>query len=385
MPVVAIFTSHDTAGEKAGTSVFQTQSIAYSLDEGKSWEKYKGNPVLKNPGIRDFRDPKVSWYAPQKKWIMTLATQDRITFYSSKNLIDWIKESEFGDKSGAHGGVWECPDLFYLNDNGKQVWVLLVSINPGGPNGGSATQYFIGDFDGSAFKASHADTRWIDYGPDNYAGVTWSNTGYRKIFLGWMSNWTYANKVPTVKWRSAMTLPRDLQLQKMGGTYHLQSMPIYELSNVVTNTSEVKNIRTKNYSVTRHLEKIALPLRFTLDLKRMENFTIKISNESGENILAGFDKQSNNFFIDRTNSGIVDFSKEFSSRAVAPRISNSANLTLTLVLDQSSIEMFADDGLSVMTALFFPKKAFTDMQLSSDEELEIRSIKFQPLRTTLAE
>ncbi len=251
-PIIAIFTSHDTTGEKAGTIDFQTQSVAYSLDQGVSWQKYKGNPVLRNPGIRDFRDPKISWYAPQQKWIMTLATQDRITFYSSKNLIDWTRESEFGKENGAHGGVWECPDLFHLDYNGKKVWVLLVSINPGGPNGGSATQYFIGDFDGSIFKVSHTNTRWIDYGPDNYAGVTWANTGDRKIFLGWMSNWLYADKVPTIKWRSAMTLPRDLHVEKIGTEYYLQSTPINELSDLVTNTFEVKNFRSKNYSVTRH-------------------------------------------------------------------------------------------------------------------------------------
>jgi fructan beta-fructosidase len=171
-PLVAIFTHHDHAGERAGSSTYQNQSIAYSVDEGKTWTKYSGNPVVKNPGIKDFRDPKVSWHQASKKWIMTLATLDRISFYSSPNLKDWTKESEFGKDVGAHGGVWECPDLFPLDVNGKTIWVLLVSINPGGPNGGSATQYFTGDFDGKTFTPFQTDTRWIDYGPDNYAGVT---------------------------------------------------------------------------------------------------------------------------------------------------------------------------------------------------------------------
>jgi fructan beta-fructosidase len=145
----AVIDTNNTAGfgPKAGTATYQNQSLAYSLDAGKTWTKYAGNPVLKNPGIKDFRDPKVTWNAVSRKWLMTLATLDRITFYSSPNLKDWTKESEFGQKLGAHGGVWECPDLFPLVLNGKTYYVLIVNINPGGPNGGSATQYFVGNFE----------------------------------------------------------------------------------------------------------------------------------------------------------------------------------------------------------------------------------------------
>jgi fructan beta-fructosidase len=175
-------------GEKSGRNDFQNQSIAYSLDEGKTWKKYEGNPVIKNPGIKDFRDPKVFWYEPQKKWVMALATKDCVTFYSSPDLKTWNKESAFGQETGAHGGVWECPDLFSLEHNGKQVWVLLVSMNPGGPNGGSATQYFLGDFDGNKFTPFDEETRWMDYGTDNYAGVTFANTGNKIILMGWMNN-----------------------------------------------------------------------------------------------------------------------------------------------------------------------------------------------------
>ena len=207
-PLVAIFTHHNPKAEKEKRTDTENESIAYSLDNGKTWLKYKNNPVLKNPGISDFRDPKVMWYEPQKKWLMTLATKDRITFYSAPDLKNWTKESEFGNDIGAHGGVWECPDLFSLNDNGKQVWVLIVNINPGGPNGGSATQYFTGDFDGKVFKPFDTTTRWIDYGPDEYAGITWSNTGERKIFLGWMSNWEYATVVPTKSWAKCHDYPK---------------------------------------------------------------------------------------------------------------------------------------------------------------------------------
>ena len=149
--MIAIFTHHDPVGEKEKRIDFQYQSIAFSLDDGKTWTKYADNPVLKNPGIVDFRDPKVMWYEPQKKWVMTLATKDHITFYSSPDLKSWTKESAFGKEVGAHGGVWECPDLFTLDHNGKKVWVLIVNLNPGAPNGGSSTQYFLGDFDGKTF------------------------------------------------------------------------------------------------------------------------------------------------------------------------------------------------------------------------------------------
>ncbi len=216
VPMVAIFTHHDMKKEKEKRVNVETQSIAYSLDEGKTWTKYEGNPVIKNPGIRDFRDPKVSWNEQTNKWIMTLATTDRITFYSSPNLKDWTRQSDFGKEYGAHGGVWECPDLFALNYKGEKIWILVVNINPGGPNGGSATQYFTGRFDGHTFTPFQTDTRWLDYGPDEYAGITWSNTGDRKIFMGWMSNWQYANLVPTQNWRSAMTIARELGIEKIG-------------------------------------------------------------------------------------------------------------------------------------------------------------------------
>ena len=166
-PIVAIFTYHDFVGEKAGRNTFQNQGIAFSNDKGRTWEKFNGNPVLKNPGIRDFRDPKVQWYEPSKKWIMTLATLDCITFFSSPDLKNWTKESEFGKGVGGHGGVWECPDLFPLkvDGTGDEKWVLLVSINPGGPNGGSATQYFVGNFKGKVFQNENksVEPRWIDY------------------------------------------------------------------------------------------------------------------------------------------------------------------------------------------------------------------------------
>ncbi len=174
--MIALFTYHNSLLERNGSKSFQYQGIAYSLDKGRSWIKYKKNPVISNPGIRDFRDPKITWNSKTNKWNVVLGAGDRVRIYSSTNLLDWNYESEFGVRNGSHGGVWECPNLFPLKvELSKEVkWVLLVSINPGGPNGGSATQYFIGDFDGHQFKPIDTLTRWIDYGKDNYAGVIWS-------------------------------------------------------------------------------------------------------------------------------------------------------------------------------------------------------------------
>ena len=272
-PMIAIFTHHDTVGLNARRNDFQNQSIAYSLDEGKTWTKYANNPVVKNPGIVDFRDPKVMWFEEQQKWVMTLATKDRITFYSSKNLVDWTKESEFGEQVGAHGGVWECPDLFPLNYNGEKIWVLLVSINPGGPNKGSATQYFTGKFDGKNFTPFHTEIRWIDHGPDDYAGVTWSNTGDRKIFLGWMSNWQYADRVPTSPWRSAMTVPRDLGIKKIGDRYFVTARPVPELSTLKGNLTSLETYDFNSLDLATVFGKPELPAMLDISSDSLQSFT----------------------------------------------------------------------------------------------------------------
>lgn len=368
--LVAIFTHHDTAGEKAGKNTFQNQSIAYSTDGGNTWAKYDKNPVLKNPGIRDFRDPKVSWHAPTKKWIMTLATLDRITFYSSPDLKSWTKESEFGKDVGGHGGVWECPDLFPLSYNGQEVWVLIVSINPGGPNGGSATQYFTGQFDGRKFTPYDTDTKWIDYGPDDYAGVTFFNTGSRKIFLGWMSNWQYANVVPTEKWRSATTVPRDLGLEKIGDKYFVTSVPSKELKNL----EEVQGTLADNKAKLNG----AAVLHMSADT--IESFTVTLSNDSSQKVVVGYDKAANQYYIDRTRAGKVAFEKGFASRTVAPRIAKTDKTNIVLIIDVASVELFADNGLTVMTGIFFPDTDFTDIAIDTQNKFNIKKVDFANLK-----
>ncbi len=379
IPLVAIFTHHNPKAQKEQKIDFQNQSIAYSLDNGITWTKYTGNPVLKNPGIKDFRDPKVMWFDAAKKWIMTLATHDRITFFSSKDLKNWTKESEFGEAIGAHGGVWECPDLFSLNYQDEKIWILMVSINPGGPNKGSGTQYFTGQFDGKNFIPFQTDTRWIDYGPDDYAGVTWSNTGNRKIFLGWMSNWQYATRVPTEKWRSAMTIPRDLGLEKIGEKYFITSQPVPELSAIDEKRGELKNI-TAPTGIYRWTGKLNGPAKLRLASDKLEPFTITLSNEAGEQIVIGYDKAANNYFIDRRNSGKVSFEKGFGGIHTVPRLRENGVFDLILIIDNASVELFADNGLSVMTEIFFPNSIFSTINLEFKNDLRINSMTFHPLK-----
>jgi Beta-fructosidases (levanase/invertase) len=380
-PLVAIFTHHDPIGAKARTNNYQNQSIAYSLDEGKTWTKYGANPVIKNPGIKDFRDPKVSWFEEGKKWVMILATKDRVTFFSSKNLRVWKKESEFGETVGAHGGVWECPDLFSINYNGEKIWILTISINPGGPNKGSATQYFTGKFDGTTFIPFQTDTRWVDYGPDNYAGVTWSNTGERKISIGWMSNWQYAKVVPTDKWRSAMTVPRDLGLEKIGEKYFIISHPVQELSALNEKGIELTNISASDNEITKKIGKLTGPARLTITSDKIASFAITLSNNAGEKVIIGYDKAADNYFIDRINSGKVSFEKGFAGRHSAPRFSNNQNVDLTLIIDNASVELFADNGLSVMTEIFFPNSPFTNLTVQSADNFQIKSLQYNKMKS----
>lgn len=376
--MVAIFTHHNKTIEDQKTGRHQYQSLAYSLDEGATWTKYSGNPVLPNPGIWDFRDPKVMWHAASGKWIMTLATKDRITFYSSQNLKAWNKESEFGAQLGAHGGVWECPDLFPLELNGKTHWVLLVSINPGGPNGGSATQYFTGDFDGHTFKPDSQKQKWMDYGTDNYAGVTFSNTGKRKTLIGWMNNWNYANLVPTGLWRGATTLPRDLGLQRIEEEIYLTSTPVGELSKLekeVFISKHLKGIDSLDLSTAL---KDGECFKIEIEVTSPGDFSIELGDGKSQKIIAGFE-EGKGYFIDRRKAGISKFEQSFAKKHFSPRISKLEKKNLILYFDVASIELFADQGCSVMTDVFFPEQKNTSMVLKSAKKIDLRMIRISKI------
>jgi fructan beta-fructosidase len=368
-PMVAIYTYHNADMERAGRVDFQTQGLAYSLDNGRSWQKYAQNPILKNPGIKDFRDPKVAWNDKAKQWVMTLAVLDHIEFYASPNLKDWTKLSEFGKNAGGHGGVWECPDLFPMTVNGQQKWVLLVSINPGGPNGGSATQYFIGDFDGKTFTNDNpaGTTLWIDHGTDNYAGVTWANApDGRRIFLGWMSNWLYANEVPTTTWRSAMTVPRELSLVQTPDGLRLANVPVPELQKLRTTTitlpaRELKG--TLDLSTEYKLSGPLQELELDLDLTQAQQVVLRFSNTIGEHVEVGYSVAGQELSIDRTKSGKTDFKGTFPGVHKAPLALEGGKLKLHLLLDVASVEVFANDGKTAMTEIFFPSEDYTRVEL----------------------
>ena len=379
-PLVAIYTSHNMEEERAGKEDYERQAIAYSLDDGKTWTKYAGNPVLPNGGSRDFRDPKVSWYAPGKKWVMILAVKDHVAFYSSPDLKNWSHESDFGASLGAHGGVWECPDLFSLPFNGKEKWVAMVNINPGAPNGGSGTQYFTGHFDGTTFTPDDTTTKWMDYGADNYAGVTWGNTGNRRILLSWMSNWLYATTVPTSTWRSANTLPRELALQEVNGKRYLTSLPVKELNGIAVPCKTATNVRAVDYTL-EETSQIKTPYRITIVTDALSDLSFTFSNAVGEKLVAGYDKKANQYFIDRSQAGKSDFNKNFVAKHTAPRLSQSKNIKLTMVIDNASLELFADDGLTVMTDIFFPKSLLNKIHITSTGNTIIKTLQIDKLNS----
>ena len=380
-PLVAIFTYHNAEKASTGAIDYQTQGIAYSTDRGRTWTKYEENPVVPNPGIEDFRDPKVFWHAPDKKWVMTLAVSDHVSFYASSDLKSWTKTGEFGQKWGSHGGVWECPDLFPINiDNTQEEkWVLLLSINPGGPNEGSATQYFVGNFDGQTFTLDESfqqDVRnengvWLDYGPDNYAGVTWADVpkeNGRRIFMGWMSNWHYGQQVPTEEWRSAMTVPRTLQLIKMPRGLRVVSQPVQELQALRQSTQKIKPTTVQDSLSLLTIPEgepatLALDVALNIAASSASAVEVVLSNDLGEKVRIGYDPGDEQYYIDRSQSGKTDFSDKFSGRATAPRITESDTLRLSLMVDVASVELFADEGKTVMTAIFFPNEGFNQVSL----------------------
>ncbi|MDF2157868.1 glycoside hydrolase family 32 protein [Algoriphagus sp. CAU 1675] len=359
-PLVAIYTYHNMEGEKSGKLDFQFQGIAYSSDNGKTWHKYKGNPVLPNQGVKDFRDPKVTQVVKEngeKIWVMTLAVWDRVHFYSSKNLIDWDFLGQFGQNNGAHGGVWECPDLFQLvAPDGSEKWVLITSINPGGPQKGSATQYFIGDFQNGQFIPDDNMIRWLDYGPDNYAGVTFSNlpkNSNRTLFIGWMSNWLYAQVVPTKSWRSSMTLPRELSLFEVEGTKLIQSKP----------ASELKDLRKEEFKIKKNQSGLpSQAVEILASVQNNEDFNIVLSNENGEQV--SIFKEMGLISIDRTQSGSHEFHPDFLAMHSAPMSWSAKNIRI--YLDSNSIELFINDGELVMTSLLFPSSPWKKVEFSNN-------------------
>lgn len=390
-PLIAIFTYHNPEIEKQGGIDVESQAIAFSNDNGRTWIKYAGNPVLKNPGIRDFRDPKVFWHQDSEQWIMCLAAQQVIHFYGSKNCLEWSFLSEFGQGVGNHDGVWECPDLFPLrvHNTGETKWVLIVNINPGGPAGGSAGQYFVGDFDGKKFTSPQRNAQWVDYGKDNYAGVTWSDVpDNRRIFLGWMNNWQYAGKEPSSSWSGAGTLPRELGLVKDRSTYLLTSTPVNELENIRGESKQWESLNVTNsvnLSDSISFASSPLEIQFTLNnnnagSNKPEKYGVRLSNKKGEYIAVGYNTAENLFYIDRTNATGNTFSDKFAGIHNMPYLPGDAEVNWHLVIDDSSVEFFAAGYRVVMTDVFYPSEPFGTVELfAQNGSIGIKNVRLTEL------
>lgn len=349
--VIALYTS---AGES------QTQSMVYSTDNGKTFTKYEGNPVITS-NVPDFRDPHMFWNEDIKKWNMILAAGQHMEIYTSDNLKDWKLESSFGETYGNHGGVWECPDLMKLKVRGtdKEKWMLICNINPGGPSGGSATQYFVGDFDGYKFTCESKPevTKWMDYGKDHYATVSFDNApNGRRVAIAWMSNWQYANQVPTQQYRSGNSIPRDLGLFEYKGETYCSVVP----------SPEMTAARSKKAG-----KKLTESCEMVVNLKG--NATITLSNDKGEKVVMNYDAKAETFSMDRTKSGKVDFSKDFAAVTKAPTYGKISQLRI--FIDKSSIEALDADGKMSMTNLVFPSKPYNKVTVKGKGKYQVYDIK----------
>ena len=335
--VVAFYTS---AGEK-----MQVQSMAVSTDNGMTFQKYTGNPVLVSTE-EDFRDPKAFWNPEIQKWNLILAVGQEMRIYSSADLREWTYESSFGQELGCHDGVWECPDLMKLQVRGtdRQKWLLICNINPGGPFGGSATQYFVGEFDGHRFTCEHTDTRWMDYGKDHYATVTFDNApDGRRIALAWMSNWQYANQVPTKQFRSANSVPRDLDLFEYEGQTYCGVTPSRELS----------ALRGKA------VKRLPQACEIVVDVKGTTE--IALSNALGEQVVMRYNVEQKTFSMDRTRT-YASFSEAFPCVTTAPVYGNIRQLRI--FVDHCSIEAFDAEGRLAMTNLIFPTEPYNTLKVT---------------------
>ena len=354
--MVALYTSASGA---------QQQSLAYSVDGGKNFSRFSGNPVIMNDDD-NLRDPKVFWHEASKQWIMALAKGWKmgVEFYSSPDLKSWTHQSTFFiELAGRPSIQWECPDLIQLGDK----WVLIVSVNPGGPILGSGTMYFVGDFDGQKFTADDLDyPLWLDYGMDNYAGVTWSNTGSRKVMIGWMNNWQYAGAVPCSPWRSAMTLPRELKLIDYNGKPLLASNVVSEIDKIAGNW------QTAGTSLD---VKDAYQLRIKLNLDK--NSTITLGNSSNEKFTIDINAQERRLTAHRTSAtGQTSFNGTFSVPSIqAPLCVDESTVTLDIFVDQSSVEIFTSTGSMSMTNLVFPSSIYNSLSVDGDTyEAQVRKL-----------
>lgn len=361
--IVALYTS-------AGSH--QQQSMAYSTDGGKTFVKYANNPIIANTSEPDFRDPKVFWHEGTSQWIMALAKgwKYAIEFWGSSDLKKWTKLSSFSTSVNAcNKGQWECPDLLRMHYQGKDKWVLIVSVNPGGPVSGSGTQYFVGDFDGTSFVADERNyPLWLDYGMDNYAGVTWSNVEGRQILIGWMNNWNYAGAVPANPWRSAMTLPRELNLIEYDDKPILASTVVEEIEDIA---GEWKEIASESLDVSD-----AYQLKLELDLTK--NASIMLKNATGEYLEMTVNAVTRQLITHRTSkTGQYSFAGNFAIPSIkSPFNADGDKIVLDIFVDRSSVEVFTENGSMVQTNIVFPNGIYNQLIVEGQEMVgKVRDLK----------
>lgn len=388
-PIVAIYTS-----AYGGDEPDQAQSLAYSLDGGETFTKYEGNPVL-NHEDPDFRDPNVKWMDELDQWMMVVALpkQHIVQFYVSDNLIDWELLSEFGPAGGVDG-IWECPDFFQLPVDGNpdnMKWVLQVDMNPGSIAGGSGSQYFIGDWNGTEFipddENSNGEIFWTDYGTDFYAAITWNNVPEddgRRMWVGWMNNWDYANEIPTDPWRSAMSIPRSLHLEEVNDQILMVQRPVEELQQLRQDRIQLQNISVEDGEISslsdQGLSGKAYEMIVDIDPGESDAAGIMVRVGDGEETIVGYDARSETAFVDRRDSGQEDFTDEFGIRNDAPALLVDGKVRLHIFVDWSSVELFVNNGIPVITNRIFPDPESQDIQVFAQGGMvTIEKIEFWPL------
>lgn len=366
--MISFYTS---ASDKNG----QIQCMAYSTDNGRTFTKYEANPVLRPfDGLKDFRDPKVFWYEPEKKWVMVVSADKEMRFYSSTDLKEWSYLSGFGEGYGVQPSQFECPDFFELAVDGnpqQKKWVLIVNINPGGIFGGSATQYFVGDFDGTTFTCDTKPevVKWLDWGKDHYATVCFSNTDDRVIAVPWMSNWQYANTIPTKQFRSANALPRELTLYKEKNDIYVAANPVKEVEKLRAESIAIDDFDFKEGC---HIDTIlpnnegAYELNLALQSATAETYGFKLRNGAGEYVDIYIDAKAGKVYMDRTHSGQTDFSPKEFAVATWGEISKNTAHTFQVFVDKCSIELFVDGGKVAMTNLVFPETPYNLIEFHAE-------------------
>ncbi|REB75796.1 levanase [Cutibacterium acnes] len=379
----------------------ESQSIAYSKDNGRTWERYKGNPVISNPGIKDFRDPKVFWHEITKKWIMVVSTNQSVTFYRSDNLIDWEFQSQFGDKEGSHAAVWECPDLFELpvdGDANNKKWVLQVSVGDNEETNGSTAQYFIGEFDGTQFINDNAPETILttDFGQDFYAAQSFSDIPEkdgRRIWLGWMANWRYPYQSPTEPWKGSMSIPRELHLKTVkDGSINLFQEPVRELESLRVNHIAFDPMEVNGEHFIEDFSGTTYEFEAVLEWEKVEEFGIRVRQSEGENTVIGVNTKDNKLFLDRSRAGLETLLDrngnpfQFGNNHTTPYPVKDKRIKIRGFVDESSVEVFINDGEYVFTNLIYSQPTSNGIELyAKGGSMKVASLDFYPLYSTWRE